>query len=171
MRVLGVDPGTAVTGYGVIDAPHNVLSLVESGSIASPSTTSLPTKLKHIYAELIDVMSQCRPDVLAIEDVFFAKNVKSALTLGHARGIILLAAEYAGLQIHTYSPLEVKQSVVGYGRAAKSQVQTMVRHLLKSAEIENVHAADALAVAICHVHTARWKDMVAEATTDCTAKT
>jgi crossover junction endodeoxyribonuclease RuvC len=153
VRILGVDPGSSCTGYGVIDKEKELLKVVNFGAIKLNSQDSFPHRLKKIKHEIVKLIQNFRPQVLVIEGLFYAKNVKSALKLGHVRGVILLAAIEEELEIFEYSPLEVKSAVVGYGRAEKSQVQQMVKNLLQLKEIpQPSDAADALALAICHAH-------------------
>ena len=155
MRVMGIDPGSKCTGCGVIDEVNNELKVVYWGSIKTKPRQSFPERLKFIYDELVAVIKEFNPDEIAVEDMFFATNVKSALKLGQTRGVAILSAVNEGKPVAEYSPLEVKQSVVGYGRAEKQQVQDMVTTLLKLKEKpETFDASDALAVAICHIHTA-----------------
>ena len=154
MRVFGIDPGSARTGYGCVQTDGTRHKLIVCGAISSPATVAFPQKLKTIHAELALLLAKHRPDCVAIENLFHAVNVRSALKLGHARGVALLAASQAGLVVTEYPPAEVKRAVVGYGRAEKHQVQHMVTLLLGLAEPpEPFDASDALAVAICHVHT------------------
>src|SRR5262252_3353429 len=155
MRVLGIDCGTEYTGYGVVElrADDSLLCL-DCGAIKVPPREPMPTRLSRISSRLQELIAEHRPDMVAIEDVFHAVNVKSALKLGQVRGVAMLAASRAGLDVAEYSPLSIKSAVVGYGRAEKGQVQHMVARLLDLAEIpEPPDAADALAIAICHVHT------------------
>lgn len=164
MRILGIDPGSQVTGYGAIDSDGAVLRLVEHGVIRIQSRLGFPEKLRVIHDRLVEVVERARPDQVVVEDLFYASNVKSALRLGHVRGVVILAAVVRGLPIAEYAPLEVKQAVVGYGRADKWQVQKMVATLLElEAPPEPHDAADALAVAICHAHQLRFIDKVAPA--------
>ena len=154
MRVMGIDPGSNCTGCGVIEEIDNELKVVYWGSIKVKTRQPFPQRLKFIYDKLIEVIQNFNPDEVAVEDMFFATNVKSALKLGQTRGIAVLSAVNEGKPVAEYSPLEVKQSVVGYGRAEKQQVQEMVTTLLKLKEKpEPFDASDALAVAICHIHT------------------
>ncbi len=160
MRVFGIDCGTECTGYGVVEVDESVrtsrLRAVAAGGIMLSKKESLPTRLARVYAELTALMTLHEPIVVAIEDVFFAANAKSALKLGQVRGVALLAAANLGLAIAEYAPLSVKSSVVGYGLAKKEQVQFMVARLLElESEPEPADAADALAIAICHIHTAQ----------------
>ena len=153
MRVMGIDPGSSCTGLGVIEEINNELKVVYWGSIKSKARQPFPKRLKFIYDELAAVIQKFNPDEVAVEDMFFATNVKSALKLGQTRGVAILSAVNEGKLVSEYSPLEVKQSVVGYGRAEKQQVQKMVTTLLKLKEKpEPFDASDALAVAICHIH-------------------
>lgn len=151
MRIFGIDPGSARTGYGCVQSDGNRHRLVCFGSISAPSGSSFPLRLKTVHAGLVALLVEHRPDFIAIEDLFHAKNVRSALKLGHARGVALLAAMDAGVPIAEYAPSEIKQAVVGYGRAEKAQVGRMVQLLLGLDTPPSPHdAADALAVALCH---------------------
>ncbi len=151
MRVLGIDCGAERTGYGLIDSDGRDHSLVASGVIRARANRPFFQRLAEIGRALREVISQYQPGAAAVEEVFYAVNVKTALKLAHVRGVALLTAAEAGLEVGEYSPLEVKTSVVGYGRAEKRQVQLMVRSLLGlQRDIESEDAADALAVAICH---------------------
>jgi crossover junction endodeoxyribonuclease RuvC len=162
MRVLGIDCGSRITGYGVVDANGADCFLVRCGAIRSGSSDSLAARLKQIHNGIIDVIRELEPDVAAFENVFYSTNVQSALKLGHVRGVSIVAAAQANLPVFEYSPTEVKSAVTGYGRAEKPQVQEMVRALLKlDAAPEPFDASDALAVAICHVHTNRFHKAVA----------
>lgn len=155
MKVLGIDPGTRTTGYGVIDSHNSRLVPVTYGTINNPDREALSRCFLHIYRGLRDVIAHHQPDVVAIENVFYCKNVNSAIKLGEARGVAILAAAERGLDIFEYMPRKVKQAVVGNGAAEKSQVQMMVKALLGLKEIPAPEdASDALAVAICHAHAA-----------------
>jgi len=156
MRVLGVDCGTEYTGYGIVElAPAGKLTCLCCGAIKLSPKESLPLRLNRIYAQLEKLILEHQPEQVAIEDVFYALNVKSALKLGQVRGVAMLAAAAAGLEVSEYAPLSIKSAVVGYGRAEKQQVQHMVTRLLNLAELpEPADASDALAIAICHLHTA-----------------
>ena len=164
MRVLGIDCGTEYTGYGIVELladerdngrNNNRLVCIVCGAIKVSPRDPMPTRLSRISIGLKELISQHRPDRVAIEDVFYAANVKSALKLGQVRGVAMLAAASAGLEVAEYSPLSIKSAVVGYGRAEKHQVQQMVMRLLNLDQIpEPADAADALAIAICHLHTA-----------------
>ncbi len=152
MIILGIDPGSRITGYGLVECHGNRLRHVDNGIIATASTAALATRLKTIYDGVARIITEFAPDAVAIEQVFLAKNPQAALVLGHARGTAMVAAVNAGLPVHEYSALQVKSAVVGYGRAGKPQVQQMVKALLNLPEISQEDAADALGVAICHAH-------------------
>ncbi len=153
MKVFGIDPGSDRTGYGCVETDGSRHRLVACGAITTPSRATFPEKLKAIRDGLAELLARCGPSCVAIESVFYATNVRSALKLGHARGAALLAAVDGGFPVFEYTPAEIKRAVVGYGRAEKHQVQEMVRLLLGLRETPAPHdAADALAVAICHVH-------------------
>ena len=155
MLIFGIDPGSERTGYGCIDSDGRRHRLVACGSLSAPPHTSFPGRLRVIHAGLSALLAEHRPACVAIENIFHAKNVRSALRLGHARGIALLAADSAGLPIVEYTPAEIKRAVVGFGRAEKQQVGQMVKLLLALDAVPAPHdAADALAIAICHVHSA-----------------
>jgi len=155
MRVLGIDCGTEYTGYGVVElCESDRLACVICGAIKLSPREPMARRLSRIYECLNAIIEQYRPDNVAIEDVFYALNVKSALKLGQVRGVAMLAASNAGLQVAEYAPLSIKSAVVGYGKADKQQVQHMVTRLLNLAEPpEPADASDALAIAICHLHT------------------
>ncbi len=153
MRVFGIDPGTVRTGYGCIESDGSRHGVIACGAIAIPAGSAFPERLLVIHRSLARLLADCRPDVVAVESLFHAANVRSALKLGHARGVAILAAVEAGLEVVEYTPAEVKRAVVGYGRAEKHQVQEMVRLLLGLRSRPAPHdVADALAIAICHVH-------------------
>lgn len=152
MRIVGIDPGSLVTGYGIVELFDCRICHVASGRVVTSARMPFPARLETIYRDLQAVISQHSPEVMAVEDLFFSRNVKSALKLGHVRGVAILAGINAGLHIAEYTPLEVKQALVGYGRALKEQVQQMVRVLLDLKGIPHTDTADALAVAICHMH-------------------
>jgi len=154
VRIFGIDPGSERTGYGCIDAEGSRYRVVLSGAINTRPRRNFPDKLLEIHRGLTLLLADARPDCVAIESLFHAKNVHSALKLGHARGVAMLAAIEAGVPLIEYAPAEIKRAVVGYGRAEKHQVQAMVKLLLGLDELPSPHdAADALAVAICHLHT------------------
>ncbi len=161
IRTIGVDPGSRFTGYGIVEGDGFRLKHIHHGTIRLPAGRPLCDRLKIIFEELSASIREFSPEFMAVEEVFFAKNVKSALSLGQARGAVILAGACAGLAIHEYSALSIKQSVAGYGRAAKEQVTGMIQHLFRiGAPIES-NAADALAVAVCHISThssnVRWR--------------
>jgi crossover junction endodeoxyribonuclease RuvC len=150
MLVLGVDPGSLSTGYGLVEKQHQKLIYVGGGNISPPSSLPFTRRIHHIFQALVHIIDTYQPGEMSIEDVFFAKNVKSALKIGHVRGIALLAAAQRDLKIFEYTPLQIKQSVVGYGRATKEQVRAMVKLILQLDIPLSFDASDALAIAICH---------------------
>ncbi len=153
MIILGVDPGTAITGYGVLETIGNKFKLLDYGCIRTEAGIALEQRLAHIYQGIILLINHWHPEEVAIEELFFNKNTRTALTVGHARGVIYLAAAHQKVSIQEYTPLQVKQAVVGYGRADKQQVQYMVKTLLNLSTLPKPDdAADALAIAICHAH-------------------
>lgn len=155
MRIFGIDPGSERTGYGCVETDGRRHQLIDCGAISLARVDGFPERLARIHDELSRLLARARPDCVAVESVFFATNVRSALKLGHARGVAILAATQAGCPVAEYSPAEVKRAVVGYGRAEKHQVQQMVKLLLGLSRVPAPHdAADALAVAICHLHSA-----------------
>ncbi len=154
MRILGIDPGSRITGYGIIEKQGNRLLHIDNGAIFTRSDDDLGARLKIIYDGLSRVILDYAPQAVAVEQIFVSKNALSALKLGHARGAALLAGVNAGLPVFEYSAQQVKSAVVGYGRASKTQVQQMVRTLVSLPEIAQEDASDALAVAICHAHSA-----------------
>lgn len=157
MRILGVDPGINSTGYGILETDGTRHTAVRYGAIKTQLRRPFHERLLKIYKDLMDILAHEQVQVMAIEEVFYAANIQSALKLGHARGVALLVAAQRGLAVFEYSPLEIKNAIVGYGRAEKAQVQAMVQFLLHLPEIPSPHdAADALAVAICHAN--RLKD-------------
>ena len=161
MRVLGIDSGSRVTGYGVIDGDGADCVYVSCGVIRVSPSEPLSHRLHSIYRGIMEVISKVQPEAAAIEGIFHAQNVQSALKLGHVRGVCLAAVAEAKLPVYEYSPLEVKCAVTGYGRAEKPQVQQMVCALLKlKSPLETYDASDALAVAICHAHSNRLKQVV-----------
>jgi crossover junction endodeoxyribonuclease RuvC len=164
MRVFGIDCGTEITGYGVVETDDSGreprLALKTMGAIRLKKTLSTAERLLQVFRELTAEMERWKPDTVAIEEVFYSVNAKSALKLGQVRGVALLAAASEGLPVAEYAPLKIKSSVVGYGLAKKEQVQFMVSRLLELKEVpEPADAADALAIAICHIHTAQTLDL------------
>ncbi|GGE27209.1 crossover junction endodeoxyribonuclease RuvC [Marinithermofilum abyssi] len=153
MRIMGIDPGIAIVGYGVLDQRGNQLKPVDYGSIQTEAGLPTSTRLKQIYDAATHLMEKYRPDVVAIEKLYFNRNVTTAFTVGQARGVLMLAAEEAGAVITEYTPLQVKMAVVGYGQAQKRQIQEMVKMLLNLPRIPRPDdVADALGVAICQAH-------------------
>ncbi len=150
MKVLGIDPGSHITGYGIISFTGSKLVHVDNGGIHLKSTDPLSKRLKQIHQGIAEVISTYKPNVVALEKIFVAKNARSAMTLGHARGVIMLAAVSADLELKEYAATEVKQALTGYGRASKEQIQQMTKMLLGLKEVAHQDASDALAVAICH---------------------
>ena len=155
MRILGIDPGSITTGFGIIDVDRGRLALIEQGSISTARGAELAARLQSIHEQLTVIIGRTGPAAVAIETPFAGKNVRSLVQLAHARGVILLAAHCAGLEVFEYAPRSVKSAVVGYGGAEKEQVQKMVRLLLPACATltMSADAADALAIAICHAHT------------------
>lgn len=161
MRVLGIDPGSQTMGWGVVEGDGRRYSLVAYGSVRVPSSLKFSARLLRMCEGLEEVIAVHRPDACALEDAFLATNVKVSMKLGQVRGVVLLVAERAGLEISEYSPRSIKQTVVGYGNAEKHQVQEMVRLLLALKSVPSPHdAADALAVAICHFHHVPFRERV-----------
>lgn len=153
MVVLGIDPGTAITGFGVISYQGNHFKKIAYGVVRTEAGLPIAVRLKQIYQQVTEIITTYSPEVVVVEELFFNRNVTTAITVGQARGVILLAASMAQVEIAEYTPLQVKQAVVGYGRAEKRQVQEMVRMLLCLPELPKPDdAADALAIAICHAH-------------------
>lgn len=156
MTILGVDPGSRVTGYGLVECEDGEVRALEFGCIRAREKAPFSYRLKEIYEAFRKVLEVNEPDCAAVEDIFYRENVRSAFQIGHARGVILLALAQAGLPVNEYTPAEVKRSVVGSGSASKEQVRFMVQHILKLPEPpEPYDASDALAVALCHVHRMR----------------
>ena len=164
--ILGVDPGMGSTGFGVIELARNGSLLYQASGIIRPRGPSTPQRIQEIFRGLVQLIDKFQPRMMAVERPFFGKNVKSAMLLGQARGAAILAAAEAGMEVQEYSPLEVKQAVVGYGKAAKEQVQAMVRSILQTPQKLNGHAADALAVALCLAHSLPWQSSLKKAEQD-----
>jgi crossover junction endodeoxyribonuclease RuvC len=153
VKIFGIDPGSERTGYGCIESVGSRHRLIICGSLSAPPRSTFPEKLMVIHTGLKALLERHRPACVAVEDIFYARNVRSALKLGHARGVALLAASEAGVPVVEYSPAEIKRAVVGYGRAEKPQIQEMIRLLLGLDTAPSPHdVADALAVAVCHMH-------------------
>ncbi len=161
MLVLGIDPGLATTGYGLVRQVEGKLQAVACGVVSTPAGQALPQRLQQLYRELTDLVQQYRPDEAAVEELFFSRNVRTAMSVGQARGVTLLALADANLALAEYTPLEIKQAVSGFGRADKRQMQMMVKMLLNLERIPRPDdAADALAVAICHIHSIRLHQVI-----------
>lgn len=151
MRILGIDPGTGILGFGVVDVKANTFSLVTAGVIKTPAHTPLDERLVEIYDGLCEIIAETKPDVLSIEKLFFARNVTTAMSVSHARGVAILAGKKAGLSYAEYTPLQIKQTITGYGKADKKQMQEMIRMQLGLKTIPKPDdAADALGAAITH---------------------
>ena len=160
-RVMGLDPGTATTGFGIVEGEIDTLVLVEYGAILTPAGMPMPERLAMLYDRLTELLARHSIAALSIEKLFFNRNVTTALSVGQARGVMLLAAYKAHIPVFEYTPLEVKQALVGYGRASKDQMQQMVRMILRLDHAPHPDdAADALANAICHVQSARMRDLM-----------
>ena len=151
MRILGIDPGYGITGFGIVDAQRNNFRLLQYGAITTPPGTDFPLRLQMIYNDMTELLQVAKPDCVAIEELFFGQNVTTGIGVAQSRGVILLAIQQAGLPIYQYKPMQVKQSVVGYGNATKHQVQDMTKRILHlSATPKPDDAADAIAIALCH---------------------
>ena len=151
MRILGIDPGYGITGFGLIDAQRSSFRLLNCGAITTPPNTDFSWRLEVIYNDMVELLKVTKPDVVAIEELFFGQNVTTGIGVAQSRGVILLAIRQAGIEIFSYKPAQVKQSVVGYGNATKHQVQDMTRRLLRlDAMPKPDDAADAIALALCH---------------------
>lgn len=160
MIILGIDPGIAILGYGIVEYNGNSFKTLDYGAVLTDSKETTPNRLNKIYEELEKLLDIYKPDAVAIEELFFNKNAKTAIVVGQARGVAILAAAQRNLEIFEYTPLQVKQGVVGYGRADKKQVQVMVKTFLNLKTVPKPDdVADALAVAICHAHTGRMGNM------------
>ena len=151
LRIIGIDPGIATIGFGILDFRNNRYTLEKCGVITTSAHTSLSSRLSRIYSDITELMEMFRPDAVSIEELFFKNNITTGIPVAHGRGVILLACEHAGVPIYEYTPLQVKQSVTGYGLAEKKQVMDMVRRICSlSAAPKPDDAADAVALAICH---------------------
>lgn len=149
MRIIGIDPGTGILGFGVIDAKNGKTTLVDAGVVTTPAHTPLPDRLEEIYNSLTEIIRDTKPEIMAIEKLFFAQNVTTAMSVSHARGVAMLTGKQASLRIEEYTPLQIKQTITGYGKATKKQVQEMVRIQLNLKEVPKPDdCADALAAAI-----------------------
>ena len=155
MRILGIDPGVAIVGFGVVDSESGTQRMVQYGAINTPANTPLAARLVQIEQDLMELLQQFKPDEVAIEELFFSKNITTGIAVAHARGVILATVEKAGIPLYEYTPMQVKQAVVGYGLAEKNQVMDMTKRLLKLRSVPKPDdAADALAIAICHARSA-----------------
>lgn len=163
MIILGIDPGSRITGYGIISKQGNRLIHIDNGAIFTQSAKDFPQRLEQIFKGLSAVIAQYQPEAVAVENVFLAKNAQSALKLGQARGAAIVAAVNVGLAVFEYTALQVKQAVVGSGRAEKVQVQQMIKALLNLPEVAQEDASDALAVAVCHAHSAGMNSLLKRA--------
>ena len=162
MIIMGIDPGFAITGYGIVQYEGNKFSVIDYGVVTTDAKTLLPDRLLKLYSSLEELIGRYKPDAISVEELFFNKNIKTALAVGHGRGVALLSAARSGVGIYEYTPLQVKQSVVGYGRAEKTQIQQMVKVILNLPVIPKPDdVADALAVAICHGHSYRMGSLMA----------
>lgn len=157
MRILGIDPGTGIVGFGVIEKNSSKLSMIDAGVIRTSSKQSDSKRLKTIYDELTGIIKQNKPDVLVVEKLFFAQNVTTAMSVSQARGVVVLCGENYGLEVFEYTPLQIKQAITGYGRADKRQIQEMVKTILKLDSVPKPDdCADALATAITHTMTSHY---------------
>jgi crossover junction endodeoxyribonuclease RuvC len=164
MRILGIDPGYAILGYGIVDLNANRFSLVECGAVTTESNLEMPARLKYIYTQLMEIIATFEPDAASVEELFFNSNAKTAIKVGEARGAAILACANSGLPIYEYTPLQIKQAIVGYGRAGKDQVQAVVKSILNLKEAPKPDdAADAVAAAICHGNSSNFIDRVKRA--------
>ena len=155
MRILGIDPGVAIVGFGVVDSEGGTQRIVQYGAINTPANTPLAARLVQIEQDLMELLDQFKPDEVAIEELFFSKNITTGIAVAHARGVILATVEKAGIPLYEYTPMQVKQAVVSYGLAEKNQVMDMTKRLLKLRSVPKPDdAADALAIAICHARSA-----------------
>jgi crossover junction endodeoxyribonuclease RuvC len=160
MRILGIDPGSRITGYGVVEKRGSSFLHVDNGCLILRPADPIPYRLEQIYSGLLEMLARYKPDAAAVEEVFFAKNAASSIKLGEARGVALLAAVQARIPVFEYATREVKQAITGFGQATKDQVQKMVKSVLGLPEIAQEDASDALAVAICHLQSYKLKAVV-----------
>ena len=151
MRILGIDPGYGITGFGIVDAQRNNFRLLQYGAITTPPGTDFPLRLQMIYNDMTQLLQVAQPEAVAIEELFFGQNVTTGIGVAQSRGVILLAIRQAGLEVTAYKPMQVKQAVVGYGNATKHQVQDMTKRILGLSQMPKPDdAADAIAIALCH---------------------
>ena len=166
MRILGIDPGYGITGFGIVDAQRNQFQLLQYGAITTPAGTDFPVRLQMIYNDMTELLMVAKPDAVAIEELFFGQNVTTGIGVAQSRGVILLAIQQAGIPIFQYKPMQVKQAVVGYGNATKHQVQDMTKRLLHlTAMPKPDDAADAIAIALCHARSST--SLLAQASAKC----
>lgn len=159
MRILGIDPGFAITGYSIIDYNGNKFNLITSDAVLTKAGVSFPLRLEEIYKQLDEIIKQYKPDAMSIEELFFNNNAKTAINVAQARGVILVVARMNGIPIYEYTPLQVKQAVVGYGRADKMQVQHMVKVILNAEKLPKLDdITDSMAIGICHAHSAKFAE-------------
>lgn len=157
MRILGIDPGYGITGYSVVDYIGNKFKLINSGAIKTDSKMSFPLRLSEIYTDLNNIIDEYKPDAISVEELFFNNNAKTAINVAQARGVILVVGCQKGIPTYEYTPLQVKQAVVGYGRADKIQVQKMVKAILNVDKLPKLDdTTDSMAIAICHAHSAKF---------------
>ena len=151
MRILGIDPGYGITGFGLIESDHGQNRLLQCGAITTPANTDFSWRLEVIYNDMVQLLEMAKPDVVAIEELFFGQNVTTGIGVAQARGVVLLAIQQAGLSVHSYKPMQVKQALVGYGNATKHQMMDMTKRLLHLSQMPKPDdAADAIAIALCH---------------------
>lgn len=161
MRIIGIDPGYAITGFGVIEYNGNHFELIKAGAIETKAGVPFPTRLQKIYDDMTCLIEEYKPDAISIEELFFNTNTTTAIGVAQGRGAVLIAASKTSTPIYEYTPLQVKQSVTGYGRADKKQVQSMVKAVLKLDKIPKLDdTTDAMALAICHAHSARFSEPI-----------
>ncbi|MEG0391618.1 MAG: crossover junction endodeoxyribonuclease RuvC [Anaerovoracaceae bacterium] len=161
MRILGIDPGYAILGWGIVEMKGNHFNVISYGAITTQAKTPMPDRLKTVYNSLMEIIGEYEPETAAIEELFFNTNTKTAIMVGQARGVAMLACANSGLEIDEYTPLQIKQALTGYGRADKKQVQTMIKSILGLREVPKPDdTADALAAAVCHGHSAGSKNRV-----------
>lgn len=159
MRILGIDPGYGITGYSIIDYVGNKFNLIHSGAVKTPSTLSFPLRLTQIYTDIEELIKEYKPDAMSVEELFFNNNVKTAINVAQARGVVLVVGCKNNIPTYEYTPLQVKQAVVGYGRADKIQVQKMVKTILKMDNLPKLDdITDSMAIAICHAHSAKFAE-------------
>lgn len=159
MRVIGVDPGSRACGYGVVESSGNELRYISSGTIIPPLNESLPNRLDHIYRGIVKIIEEYSPTIMSIEEIFFAKNAKSAIKLGQARGVAILAAANKDISVSEYAPTKIKLALTGNGRANKNEIQKILSFLLGVKQFDNTDESDAVATAICHINLSRFESV------------